>query len=597
MTASGGHQLTVVCGSGLHDSPGALQGWLDVARKSGAAVVLDEPSRSVVTVKLGTRSQAREAVDALLATWLRLAAAAERVEMSCVGVLCGPDTQGLTAARWSEVGIGGELLWTRSAFEELVSDGSDDWSRTDHFTVEQDGAEIDLVATRVDHQRSTGRGTVSGVIGRQRERQVVERAICAVATEPSPVRVHLLMGAAGMGKSTLIDEAGITAAAAGCREIRIHCVDYAQVQREAPVGRFITALAGLAPVGNTVSRVRSMVGAVCERLGQGDAGVLLLDALDIPLADEERTQLSRYAASQLRSSRAALLADWVRADAVETPLLLVFEDLHWASDDVFELLEHLSTPACAQRFTVLATSRPGLILPDACTALRQALSELELGPLASQDARKLALLLSEERRQPWHVQSGDFIDDKTVEQCLLRAEGNPLHLTQLLALGGAERRSTRGPGTLDALLAHRLARLARRERSLIEVAACIGFYFDAQRPLALADAAPSALAALESARLVLRAGEGHRFGHALIRDAVLLEMPAGRRQEIQLALAATEADPMLRAERWADAMDARAFQAFMGVAGQRRSAQPRTRKRPPERCSGGRLGSGGPHWT
>ena len=116
--------------------------------------------------------------------------------------------------------------------------------------------------------------------------------------------------------------------------------------------------------------------------------------------------------------------------------------------------------------------------------------------MSSQDARTLASRLSDPRRKPWQLQTAEFLDESTIEQCLVRAEGNPLYLSQLLRLSGADARNLDGAHSLDALLVQRTARLASKERALLEVAACIGFYFDGERPQTLSGAGPADLEGL-----------------------------------------------------------------------------------------------------
>lgn len=526
----------------------------------------------MVSLAIQERSQARQAWEALVSRWAELAAGAERLTLHCVGFVGPSGLSEDSVQEWTRCALPGELLWTARAFAELGGETATALEHHDSLTLDTEQGLVPLVATRI----STGAASVAPahelVVGRRYERQVLEAELERVAEGQPPERHILLSGPAGMGKSTLLGELSGQAAVRGLREVQTRCVDYAQVLRLEPVGRLIASLCGVDPVRSTPALLRSEVETLCAQLDKPASAPLLLDPLDLPLDDAERAFLSRFTLMAQEAARSELLARGVQWLAARGPVLFVVEDLHWADAQLLGQLEAIMEAVADLPVLMVATTRP---VPEAFAdhaRLSEGLVRLTLGPMSSHDARALAGRLSEQRRKPWQVQSTDFLDAEAVEQVLLRAAGNPLYLTQLLRLGAGESEEVERAASLDELFLRRTEELAPQERRLLEVAACIGFYFDAARPVQLAEAGPEVLQGLEVAKLVVRSGDDYRFLHALVRDAVLAAIPEPRRIAIQLALARDETDPLIRAERWADVGDPRAFDAFLELSVRRRNA-------------------------
>ena len=133
--------------------------------------------------------------------------------------------------------------------------------------------------------------------------------------------------------------------------------------------------------------------------------------------------------------------------ARDRPLLLVFEDVHWAEPTLLDLIEYLGAQATGSPIFALCLSRPDLL------AERAGWSEigpsLVLEPLTDDHARELV------GARP-HA-----------ERIVEIAEGNPLYAEQLSAYaeeGGAGALDT-VPASIEALLASRLDRVDPEERA------------------------------------------------------------------------------------------------------------------------------------
>jgi len=562
--------ISVCCRVDTPERREGLAAWVDIAAAAGLEATPLGADEAMAVLPLGSERRGRSLLEAVIGVWSPLLARASELGLACVTVVHEAAVETTEVCRLSRSGEEGELLWPESVFRTLGVGGAERWAEGDRFAVELEDGLMSVVAVR----RSTGGHSTPGVgarvVGRRRERRLLEQTLLRGRQPGDAPRFVLLVGEAGMGKSTLVEEVCANAVAEGCQLVRTHCVGHAQTRRETPVSLLLRSLVASGPASDAMLRER--VETVCTLLGRPESLPLILDTLDVAMSEAERLVLSRYASGQLEASRAELVVTWLLHEARERPLLLVVEDLHWATDDLWELLEQLCAAKAESRLTVVSTSRPVVDMLASRPATSACATTVGLRPLSSQDARALAAELAAERRQPWQIQHEDFLDDGEIERCVLQAGGNPLHLTQLLVAREPGPDGDARPASLDALFDHRLHRLAQRERGVLEVAACIGFYFDARRSIDVAEASATELGVLVEGGLVVRAGDGHRFAHALIRDAVLGALPDARRASIQRALALTESDPGMRAERWADAGDARAFLAFMEVAGQRRIA-------------------------
>jgi DNA-binding SARP family transcriptional activator len=205
------------------------------------------------------------------------------------------------------------------------------------------------------------------------------------------------------------------------------------------------------------------------------------------------------------------------------PLLVVFDDVHWASQLVLETIEHLVVHG-GDDLRILCLARDELF-EDRPEFLPTA-ERLLLGPLTDEDATTLAAALG--------------ADDVAVTK---RAEGNPLFIEQLLA--HAAEASGPLPKTLQSLLSARLDRLAPGERLVVERAAVVGREFDAELVGRLLGARNprGSLTSLVARGLLDHASpaeafeERFRFRHALIHDAAYESIGRSERSSVHEAVA------------------------------------------------------------
>ena len=353
------------------------------------------------------------------------------------------------------------------------------------------------------------------IVGRVRELETLEAAF-ATARSESVCRLVTLVAEAGAGKSRLIDELGRRIAPEG-RIVRGRCLAYGRGITFWPLLEIARDAAG---IGNehTPEEARARLLELTGPEG-AEAAVRVASAIGLaeggyPL-DEVFWGTRRFL--ELASAR--------------QPLVVVFDDIHWAEDTLLDLIEYIASTSTAARMVLLCASRPTLF------ESRQGWRELhpdtiELGPLTDEESALLAENLLGTAELP----------DAARKRVVAAAEGNPLFVEQLLSMliddGRLRQESGRWvtvgdisqlaiPGTIQALLAARLDLLPTAERTVLETASVIGLVFDEEPirelvPEAVRPELDVHLASLIVKQLVrpspAQAGM-HRFQHILVRDA------------------------------------------------------------------------------
>jgi class 3 adenylate cyclase len=232
--------------------------------------------------------------------------------------------------------------------------------------------------------------------------------------------------------------------------------------------------------------------------------------------------------------------------AEQRPLVLVFEDLHWAGDELLDFVDALPDWIEDVPLLVLCTARPELL--DRRSGWgggkRNAIT-ISLSPLDSNDtARLIAALLDR-----------SVLPADTQEELLARAGGNPLYAEQFVRML-SERGEIKGelPENVQGIIAARLDSLADDEKRLLQDAAVVGKVFWTsslaavnESDKALIEQRLRSLVRKEFVRRERRAsveGESeYAFNHVLVRDVAYGQIPRSER-----------ADKHRRAAEWIESM-------------------------------------------
>jgi class 3 adenylate cyclase/tetratricopeptide (TPR) repeat protein len=285
----------------------------------------------------------------------------------------------------------------------------------------------------------------SPLVGRDEERDVLVGALTRARTRREPQLVTVV-GVPGIGKSRLVREL-----------FRVVDDDPELIVwrqgRSLPYGEG-SAFWGLAEI------VKAQAG-VLETDGADDAVAKVSSAVHHLVPDEtegpwvERHLLSLTGVQQARSSGQVNLdesfAAWRRfleALAEPQPVVLVFEDLHWADDALLDFVDSLPDRVTGVPLLVVCSARPELLerRPGWSGGKRNA-ATVSLAPLSDEDtARLLATLL----RTP--VLPADQQAD-----LLQRAGGNPLFAEEYVRmLADGSDTAADAPETLQGVVAARI---------------------------------------------------------------------------------------------------------------------------------------------
>jgi len=222
--------------------------------------------------------------------------------------------------------------------------------------------------------------------------------------------------------------------------------------------------------------------------------------------------------------------------ARERPLVVVLDDLQWAEPMLLDLLEHLVDATRTSPVLLLCLARSELLdLRPSWGGGKVNASTVLLEPLAEDECK----LLIE------HA-GGGSLDPGVASRVTEAAEGNPLFLEQMVAIAleeGVNASDLPVPPTIEALLAARLDRLDRPERTVLERASIVGKEFSLSEVTALSPEPERAdlrrrLDLLTRRELLApapaprRGDAGFRFRHGLMRDAAYDAMPKAERANL-----------------------------------------------------------------
>jgi len=377
----------------------------------------------------------------------------------------------------------------------------------------------------------------SPLVGRDDELDVLVGALTRARTGREPQLVTVV-GVPGIGKSRLVSEL-----------FRVVDEDPELIVwrqgRSLPYGEG-SAFWALAEI------VKAQAG-VLETDGADHAVAKVSSAVHHVVADEtegpwvERHIGSLVGVQQARSSGQGNLdesfAAWrrfVEALADPQPVILVFEDLHWADDALLDFVDSLAERVAGVPLLIVCSARPELLerRPGWGGGKRNA-ATVSLAPLSDEDtARLLAALMGTP------VLSAD--EQATLLQ---RAGGNPLFAEEYVRmLADGSDPHTDAPETLHGVVAARIDALPGEEKELLQLAAVLGKVFWTDALTSLSGATPweleERLHALERKEFVRRehrsavaGSKQYVFVHALVRDGAYGQMARTARADVHRRVA------------------------------------------------------------
>ncbi|WP_169949130.1 AAA family ATPase [Microbispora sp. H11081] len=230
------------------------------------------------------------------------------------------------------------------------------------------------------------------------------------------------------------------------------------------------------------------------------------------------------------------------------PLVVVWEDLHWAEQTLLDLIDGLTSWLADVPVLLVRVARPELL--ETRPAWAMGTDHAVAFELRALDAAQMELLVAElaANRLP---EAEVTAHDMAAGQALCRrvaesADGNPLFAELLLETVAEEGEDAPLPPTIQALIGARLDRLDDGERDVLERAATIGHVFTRDQLDVVCAADPPVpldagglLGRLLRTRIIRRGGApgSFHFAQTLTRDTVYAMTRKDLRATWHLALA------------------------------------------------------------
>ena len=331
-------------------------------------------------------------------------------------------------------------------------------------------------------------------------------------------RIMTVIGAAGVGKSRLIEEF-LGSLGPAAVTLRGRCLSYGEGITFWPLVQAIRVAAAIEddlPTELALQRLGTLCSAredVADRLAP------LMGLSDVTYPIEEtfwavRTLLETLAASG--------------------PVVLVLDDIHWAEATLLDLVEHIVTSVTAP-VLVVCTARGELVDERPGWGEGAGAGTIDLEPLSASETEAVVA----------NIIGAAGLPERLLDRITAAAEGNPLFIEQMLSMlvdGGVLKRGEDGawlvadvtdfpvPPSITALIEARLDRLGHEERAVLQEGSVVGLVFyegavESMSPDPLKPAVQPSIRRLVRRQFVrpdpsvFMDEASFRFDHALIHDA------------------------------------------------------------------------------
>lgn len=392
--------------------------------------------------------------------------------------------------------------------------------------------------------------------GRQHELRLHGSLLKSVLADQQS-QVMLVQGMAGMGKSRLLTEMVDVAQQHFLCAVQVEIHDFGGDRHREVCAALLKSLLDLhevTPFWDQLVKQR-----VAHFSLQADQMLVCKELLCMSLSAEERMVLQAMGHAARGQLLVQLLATIMARMALQRPMLIVVEDAHWASASTIEMLARVMTASHESQILWVLSGR--VEEPQRLADLQRmipdvAVTSLSLAPLRPNEVKDL-------------LQQFGHVDEVWRHQCMQRAQGHPLFLTQLLMADRHEQL----PDNFQHLLQVRLDEVSPQDRHALRLAAVLGQSFSTADIHALMPAPGYQLDVLVQhclLRHLERHLDGDRFDflHALIRQGIYEALPVRQREamHVQVAQHFESRDVVLAAQHLHKARQPHAPAALLAAA-------------------------------
>ena len=359
-------------------------------------------------------------------------------------------------------------------------------------------------------------------------------------------QVVCISGEAGLGKSALVEGLRAQVRAEALPRIAYRCSPYHTTSALYPIMTHMEHLLQFAPDDPpTIKLSKLETGLQPYDLPLAEVVPLLAGLLSVPLPEDRYAALTLTPQHQKQQTLDALLA-WMVAEGERQPVLVAWEDLHWADPTTLELLRLVIEQAPTVPMLHVLTYRPEFSPP---WPQRSHMTPLVLNRLERPQVEALVTQRA----------GGKTLPAEVMQHIVAKTDGVPLYveeLTKMLLASPLLReeesqyvltgplRTMAIPDTLQDALMARLDQL-NRAKEVAQLGAVLGreFAYDLLQAIAPQDedTLQTGLAQLVAAELLYQRGRPPRarymFKHALIQDAAYASLLKSTRQQVHQQIA------------------------------------------------------------
>jgi tetratricopeptide (TPR) repeat protein len=379
------------------------------------------------------------------------------------------------------------------------------------------------------------RRLVSPLVGREAELRVLEEAFERSATDRECV-LATIVGMPGVGKSRLVHEL-IGSVSNRATVLRGRCLPYGEGITFWPIIEIVRQAAGISEGDSTAEAISRI-----EALLPEDEDLLVI---------RERVSAAVGLAEAAGAIQETFWAirKLFEALAANRPLILVFDDIHWAEPTFLDLVEYVEGWSKDSAILVLCVARSELLeVREGWARAATRPISIALAPLTGERSDHLI------RNLLGPASVSDRFRDRITEA----AEGNPLFIEEMLGMLIDEERlrqekggwveagdvtSVPTPPSIQSLLAARIELLPHEERAILQRASVVGrvFWWGAVADLSTQSnqtGIESHLQALVRKGMIrpdesaFAGQDAFRFHHILIRDAAYQSLPSATRADL-----------------------------------------------------------------
>jgi len=355
----------------------------------------------------------------------------------------------------------------------------------------------------------------------------------------------IISGEAGVGKTRLTKELGNYAAQKDYLVLTGHCLEMdgappyqPLLEQIAQVSRMFSPEVLRASLGENAPEVAKLMPELRQQFSDIKASA------ELPPEQERRYLLNG-------------VGDFIERGASPRPIVLVFEDLHWADDSTCILLRHLTDRFKDSPVMIIGTYRDDEL--ESSSPFARTLQELNRERLIEEI--NLKRLGKEGVQQIIEGRARKKAPAELVDLVYTETEGNPFFVEEVFRhleeegklydesgefMAGVEIADTEVPRGLRMVIVERLERVSEICRKVLTIAAVVGRNFSFDLMLSVnqtldEDDVLDALEEAETARLIedLSKDREARYGfvHEQIRQTLLMNLSFPRRQRTHLRIA------------------------------------------------------------